>query len=325
MAILTVGGEADCWNLGFGDYVVSATGGRFDADASRNALVASLGVSEYSIRYAESTEIWIHAFLYQESVAAEDLIYIGGDDGAYKIALESDGRWSVYANVAATYTLLATTDDPVLVDEGAHIDIRILMDVSGEIQIYKDEVEVLTFSGDTTGDATYMDNLYIQGLTGAGNETMISQLIIADQPTLGMRLVTLPVTGAGSTSEWTGTAADIDEAELNEADFISALEGDLVSTFALTNVPTPAYDNYAAIAVAVGVLANNPAETFVGNIQAALRIGGINYFSADSPFLTHDGQTVATVFTFNSDPSNASAWNKTKVNALEVGVKSIGL
>lgn len=326
MAILTVGGEADTWSNAFGDYVVTTTGGRFDPDASRNALVVSGGVSEYSVTFPAVTEIWLHAFIYQASVDAGDVIFIGGDAEAFKIAYEADGRWSIYKYESASYgSPLATTDDPVLVDEGARIDIHIFMDGSGNVALYKDEVELFNVSVDTLTDATYLDNFYIQGLLGAGNETMISQLIVADQDTRGMRLVTLPVTGAGSNSDWTGAAADIDEAELNEADFISALEGDLVSTYATTNIDAVTYESFAAIALVVGAIANNPAETFVSTIQAALRVSGNNYFSDDSLTLTHDGETKYSTFVFNLDPSNDSAWNKTKINAVEVGVKSIGV
>jgi hypothetical protein len=323
MSILTIGGEADSMPLAFGAYTVSSTGGRFDSDASRNALVVSGGVAEYSTFYAEVTEVWIHAYLYQESVAAGDVIFIGGDTEAFKIAYESDGRWSVYKYVDSDYELVGTTDDPVLVDAGANIDIHILMDVSGGVAIYKDEVEVLNVGPvDTTGDATYLNNIYFQGLIGGSNELMLSQLIVADEDTRGMKLLTLPVTGAGTTSQWSGSAANIDEADVNEADFISALEVDQVSTFATTDIISPAYDSYAAIAVAVGVLANNPSDSFIDTLQAALRVGGVNYFSDDSTTLGHDGITASSTFVFNTDPSNDSAWTKTKVNALEVGVKS---
>jgi len=322
MAILTVGGEADCFLLWTGAFVNDNTAGRFDADASRTSLVIEQGVSEYQLPIADApTELYVHMYLYVDGVAADDFIFFYGDLGdAIKITLESDGRWSFYKYISDAYTLLATTTNPVLVDAAGAIDIYINISAVGTIRLSLDGTEILLYEGDTTGDSSYFSDIVWQGASGM--TANLSQVIVADADTIGMKLVTLPVTGAGAISDWTGNYSNIDEADLNEADFISALEVDTVSVFQMTDIPS-AFAGYAALAFAVAMTGNNPADTFIGNIQAAVRPDSTVFYSGDSTTLAQDGITTGSVFVFNQDPSTSAAWTKARVNGTQIGVKSV--
>lgn len=186
---------------------------------------------------------------------------------------------------------------------------------TGSVKVY--------VSGTLRGDSGSVDLTSVAGITNhrcygvnTASGNLLSQVIIADEPTIGMRLATYYPAGAGSTSDWTGDHTLIDEAVLNDADFIySATNGQIE----LCTGTGPALTGY--VVRAVGVYAR--AKCGAGgpqNLQFALRANGSNYFSS-SKALDVGYEAHGAIWETNPDTTND--WLTSQLAALQFGVKAI--
>jgi hypothetical protein len=147
------------------------------------------------------------------------------------------------------------------------------------------------------------------------NNTMeFSEVIIADQPTVGYRLQTLVPTGNGGTQQWAGDFTDIDEIITNDGQFISTPNPNEVMLFSQSTVTT---QSIRAVVVTARVAATPGSPQ---NVQLACESGGVTHFSAS--FLQGLG-FAPNVGIFPTDPNTGSPWTNAAVNAMQYGVKSI--
>ncbi len=157
-----------------------------------------------------------------------------------------------------------------------------------------------------------------QGQSTQGNMGW-SQIIAADELTVGWKLYTRAPTSNGANTAWTGAFGDVDEAVTNDADFIESTAANDVETF-LGPALTLGSEGVKAVIVSARIktIASGPQ-----NAQAALRRGGTNYFSANLSGLSTGYVGASGIF--EVDPSTAVAW--TVANAVaaatEFGLKSI--
>lgn len=144
----------------------------------------------------------------------------------------------------------------------------------------------------------------------------VSQMIIADEPTIGMRLASYYPTANGSTSGFTGGYTTIDETVLSDADFAYGDTNGQVSTFAITG---PALTGYIVRAVAVWARSKCGA---LGpqNLQLALRVNGTDYFSGSK---LQDVGYSAYGNIWETNPDTASDWLSTEIATLQPGVKAV--
>jgi hypothetical protein len=330
MAVLAVGGEADCFTPVSGQaYSWDTTGGRFNANASRGALKIVNAASEVELFFpgGNVTEAWIHAAIYQETQGTGDYIIIknAAGDNAYKLEFEADGDWSIHFwSGAAWVELDITVDNAVQVaDELFDLDIHILVDgTTGIFRVYLNEVLLLEFTGDTLGDTASFSRIEFNGFAGATNEMFISQVVAADEDTRGWVLQTHQATGAGTTTQWTeGAYTDIDEADYSEADFLATNTNNHVDTFAAANI-NAAFGLYTVKAVGVAVGGAVDAAATPNDIQAVIRSGTTDYPSSSLGF-TNDGSSQAKQALYQTDPDTAATWTQSGVNAMEFGVKAV--
>lgn len=162
------------------------------------------------------------------------------------------------------------------------------------------------------------DMLYVRGYgRSTVSDSAHSQVVVSTTSTIGGRLFTVPVSGAGATSSWTGTYANIDEIVYSDADFINSGTANQVSTFAVT---VPTLTGYEVQAVAVTARAKRGSASGPQNLQLALRSAGTDYFSGSKALGLGYG---AFVHIWETDPATAAAWVNTAVASLQPGVKSI--
>lgn len=328
MTILAVGGEAECFEFVSGQaFAFEATGGRFISTASRYAMKVQQGVSEIKLALsATATEIWMHAYIYQEAVGASDYIYFETAAGVagWKIALEANGRYSVYKYSGASWgSALATSASPVLVSDGGQIDVHLKIHATGTFNVYKNGTLVVTYAGDTTGDSANIGLIHFYGQSSSSNDMDLSQVVVTDTvDTRGWVLATLTPSGAGTTNNWTGAYTDIDDTTYDETDYLSVATTAQLATFAAANIDA-AYTGATVKAVAVALRAKIDIASAIVNLKAALRVSGTDYLSANlvgptNDAVSHSGQAV-----WETDPSTAAAWaSLAAVNAAEVGLKS---
>lgn len=147
--------------------------------------------------------------------------------------------------------------------------------------------------------------------------TYYSQVIADTNPTIGRRLATAVLTGAGATSAWTlSNYANIDELRYSDADLIYSDTANQVSTFALT-VPSLTGYNVVAVGVAARAKCGGGGPQ---NLQLAIRSNSTNYFSSSQ---AQDVAYGAYFAAWETDPATSAAWVDTAAAAIQAGVKSI--
>lgn len=329
MAIYFAGGEEDCFYPISGQvFATETTSGRYVANLSRGAMKITQGTSEIEGNFStDITTGWIHMYMYQEVADSnvDDWIQIKKKNGnpAYRICLNSDGSWAVQKYSGAAWSAdLAVTSGAVLSSAGAYIDIKIIVHAStGEIRIYKDGTEVLTYTGDTSIDNSSFGRIHFKGQTGATKEMNISQVIVASENTVGWKLATLYATGNGANTAWTGDYTAIDEFPLNVSDYIESDTAGQVETYTASDIDA-AYSTYNVKAVVIAARAANDSGSTITDLQFALRTGGTNYFSSNSG-LTKDGTDYSVQQIWETNPNTTAVWTQAEVNGAEIGVKSV--
>lgn len=153
---------------------------------------------------------------------------------------------------------------------------------------------------------------------GLGWATYPSQVIIADGPTIGWRLMTLYPSGAGADSAWTGTSTEVDETINNDADFINSATANQVETFVLTSVGS--MTGYAPRAVIVAARAKR-GTTGPQNLRFIVRSGGANHDNGADIGLGLGYEAKQAVF--ENDPATGAEWTLSALATLQAGVKSI--
>lgn len=194
------------------------------------------------------------------------------------------------------------------------VDVHIVCNSgSGSIGVWLAGTPRLTATGLNLASTAAIEKLRVYG---ANFPPIVSQVIVADVPTIGWRLLTRHPNGAGSDSAWTGSFAGIDEAVYSDADFINSATAAQVSMFTQTG---PAISGYVPKAVIVTARAKRGAAG-PQNLQLALRSAGTNYFSASKALDVGYG---AFVEVWETDPATSADWQNTAIDSLQIGVKSI--
>lgn len=210
----------------------------------------------------------------------------------------------VWTNVGASVTY--SQEDLV------HVDVYISGNsASGTAKLFLAGTERVSATADLSA---------VVGLKNArfyGQNSMVSQVIIADEPTIGWRLLTRYPSGAGGSSAWTGAYTDIDEITYDDADFILSGTANQISTFTQTG---PSITGYVVRAVGVFARAKCGASG-PQKIRPVLRVSGVDYPSGSDITLSVGYKAVGAIWETN--PATSAAWVNTAVDTIQPGVKSI--
>ncbi len=181
----------------------------------------------------------------------------------------------------------------------------------------------LYVAGTLRATASSVDLSAVTGITKVrsyciNNSTgfFLSQIVVANEPTIGMRLLTRYPNAAGATTDWTGGYTDVDEIVYDDADFVNSSTDGQVELFTQTG---PAITGYTVRAVAVYARAKKGASG-PSNLQLALRSGGTTYFSGSKAL---DVGYSAYGNIWETNPATAAAWVNTAIDALQPGVKAV--
>jgi hypothetical protein len=197
-----------------------------------------------------------------------------------------------------------------------HMDLQVVGNSgTGSMALYVAGTERITTGSIDMSSVASLTNVRSYG-RASNSDMHISQVIVADESTIGWRLATFYPSGAGATSSWTGAYTSIDEPVFSDADFILSSVADQVSTFAQTG---PVMTGYTVKAVAVAARAKRGASG-PANLQLALRSAGTTYFSGSKAL---DLGITANVGIWETDPATTAAWVNTAISSLQPGVKSI--
>jgi hypothetical protein len=269
--------------------------------------------------FSTLADFWLHFEAVQgtANVSERTMISFYDSGGTERVRLRStkSGDYTLamqYWNGAAW----TTAGSSFVVDnsELQTFDVHIVSNsASGSIALYLAGTKRVD-SG--TIDLSSFSGLAEMRLKCAAVGTKYSQLIVADESTIGWRLTTAPATGAGATTDWVGGYTEIDELTYSDADFINSATANQVELFShSTTVPA----GYTVRGVAVTARAKCGASG-PQNIQLALRSAGTTYFSSSKAL---DAGYGAFVNVWETDPATAADFTASAIASLQFGVKSI--
>ena len=270
------------------------------------------------------TDVWIHFEVIEpvDTAALNGAIfywYDSGNTARVRVTYTSSGNtfalayWNGSTWVSAGSITLSLASRHV-------VDIHAVVNTaSGSLVLYVAGTERINSGTIDLSGATNLNHFQLLGTTTTvARYFNWSQVIVANESTIGMRLVTLYASGAGSDSAWSsGTYASIDEAVYNDADFITSATANQVMTFAATAVAT--FTGYTIKAVCVTARAKKGASGPT-QLQLALRVNGVNYFSASKALTTGYG---AVFNVWDTDPLDSTPFTVADMTGLQFGVKSI--
>jgi hypothetical protein len=326
MTVYRIGGEAETFDLVSGHaYVTSVDGAHHNANLSRGAMAITTGVSELELPVGTNVDdLYIHFVLYQESVTLNNYIDIknaAGTETEYRVRMNADGTWTIQRYNGATFDDLGTTSSVMAINAKIDVDIRIVRHATnGSIDVWKDTVNVLTFSGDTD-TPNQMGLVRFIGLAGGSNTMYISEVILADESLLNWKLATLAPTANGTHTSWTGDYTDVDEFAYNANDFIEINSTSQLESFVLSDV-NAAYSTYNVKGVVVAGRVSNDSGSAVADGQFLVHTGGVD-FTSPNLGITKDGSEQSKQYIWATNPDTSNPWTISEVNALESGIKSV--
>jgi hypothetical protein len=308
-----------------------ATALLFDSSFSRCATKADSGSYIDSVSFGDQTDFWVHVegpwrygdtlgsstksslFVFLDNTGAE-IIRLIGDYGANS----GTGNWQLQYSLAGVWTNLAAAFSTSASRQ--IFDFHIVCDsASGSVDCY---VAGTHRSSSGTVDLSGITEVaQLRGRSGSypGNTAAYSQIIIADEPTIGWKIGTIVMTGQGSTHTFTtGGFNNIDETIYADGDFIQSDTAAQVELF--TGTPVPSFTGYVIKAVAVTARAKTSGAGPT-KMRLCLRSGGTTYDNGSD--ITLDFGYGAFCAVWNQNPNGPADWASTDIASLEYGVKSV--
>lgn len=267
------------------------------------------------------TTLWVH-FEYDTnaSIASHDLpmIWIGGGttdlfrisvtNGDYQFQYWDGSTWVNVGSPLAIAAFALTRHDILIVMENS----------AGTIEWYANETLQASYYNDTIWTAeTDIEYVAFGGVVANGSG-FLSQVILADESTLGCKLFQHAITADGANTGFTGGFADYT---------MSARSIPQTSSAAYTStdgaVETGIVSDLLSTSLFIrGVQVNVAARKSGGPVQkanAVIRSGGTNYFS-DDVLLGFGNTTVSKLW--DTDPATGVSWTSSGVNAIEAGMRA---
>lgn len=209
------------------------------------------------------------------------------------------------------------------------VDLHVLLDdVNGAVDVYINQSLVAGYVGDTilnpnltTLTKSYFGMLgnYSNGAVEYDNDCTFSAAFAADEDTVPITMVQHEINANGAKQEMTGDYTDINT--LGDWDDTTRLESDATnqtSIFDKTNVPTNFVTGYELISVGINTRSAVGDGQPTNNITHVIN-DGVNEVEGAVIAVDDLLQPRKTIFTTAAD---GGAWDATKLDATEVGVKS---
>lgn len=297
----------------------------FDPSFTRCCLIGGYASSS---QYAQSAdmalpdEFYTHFDFYPPSASAASadnfIEFCAGSTGLFRLRYSgSSSTIQMQAKISGSFTNIGS---PVTFSNAAMQTIDLYIDgnsATGTAELYLSGTLRESAAAVDLSAVTAIDNIKHYGPTGSNGGPAISQVIIADEPTIGMRLMTVYPSGAGASSQFTGPYTGIDEIIYNDADFIYSATNGHISLF--TGTAISALTGYVVRAVAVTSRSKRGAAG-PANLQHVLRVNGNNYASSSNALGVGYG---AFCDIWATNPDTAVDWLVADIATLQFGVKAV--
>lgn len=269
------------------------------------------------------TSAWMMAYIYNECTVDTLTCGLGfGKSGTNKgifLGLTYAGLIKIYKYDGASATLLATSANPFNTYSSTpkRLDMRVSnYGADATVDMYIDNVLAVTYTGDiTVAGMTDFDSVYI-GCPGSNSRLYASEIVVADEDTRTMRLKTLVPTSDGTTTDMTGSYADVDETAINDADVNYTDTAGVDQQFNVSDLPA---GTFAIKAVKIACRACKSEDASIDKLALGYNSGGTVAVGADQA-LTTAWATCESLD--NVNPVTGNAWLQSEMNALQLNVRS---
>ena len=302
MSIIFGGGETPSFTSF--NAIESTTSGVFNAPA-RCAMHLSQGGWIKTTPLVSTGELWFHMDVNTTSIVSGlTPISVLDQSGNALFGIQSSGSILVGNTTIGTAQIFSTTGVSTL-------DIHLKSGTVGLVEIYVNSQVIFSTSGNYS--FTTMQNLM---LSPVGTNTNWSQVIVADEITIGFQLATLGFTSSGTNTGWAGPVTAINEIILDTTTYINASTAALTNTYMTSGIST-SYTNIKA--VVISALARYSTGGGPTNLYADAYIGSTNYTAAMNSIGVGYSPAIAVM---NTNPATNVAWTASDINSAEFGIKS---
>lgn len=313
MTIYFAGTEHDAVEGGSG---ISTNTNYFDSNYSRLAIVNPYLVScgqTLSTEFGANTSFWVGFSIYQVSTnnPSKQLLSIYDSNGNKSVEVYPGGGYMglilrVYNNIDsyadAPYfnhinNLLHRYDLNVYTDNGICYS-----------KLYRNNIQIAqtSLNGNNRGIKT------LEIYNGIQNTSYISEIIIADESTLGMRVKTYWPTADGTHTTWEGNFDNVNNNDVG-IEAISTQLPNAVETF-LHGRTLSEGTTIRAITIGAAIASANPTDA-----SAVLNIGGTLYQKAFEKPLTQGA--APNIAIYETNPATGVSFTAADFNSLEFGVQ----
>ncbi len=225
-----------------------------------------------------------------------------------------------------TVTLLAQESGATLTKDAPHrIDVQIIsFGATATVRIYNDLVLAITFIGNVTqsGTVTSVDTVCLMGHAQQGIANFaaeFSEFMLTTEDTRSFPgLVTLALTGAGSTDDWTGVYSDINQISYSDAAPNSVNITAKDQQYIVNDLPAGTYTIKAVNIEARAAISSDPVITQVklGYKSGSVAFGTGATKAPSAIFTTYDQLDIV-------NPVTGVAFTVAEINALQLDMQSL--
>lgn len=279
---------------------------------------------------ATASEFWFHMhWLFDSwlSGTADAVTFSLGSSLEYKIEVVGGSPTSTLnlrkTTNGSTWTtivswIMTSSGNPV-VDLDVHLKPHATL---GAADVYINGTLVASVSGVNTMAQTSTINRLSFTSVNSGSYLMLSELAVADVPTIGWRVLSLLPNASGQYSEFTGAYTGIDEMIADDADFIIS---NTTSQRHLVNLQDPntstvgSREIKALVVNSRGAISIDSAPT---DMQHGLRSNSSDYYTANLGHVADAAVRVKTTI-YELNPSTSAKFTLAEAAAVQVGVKAV--
>jgi hypothetical protein len=331
MSILWCGGEDIDFPNG-NPPIVTSTGGGFRAGYARCGLIPNISASQ-SATFAGGavTSCWL-SFREWWEVNGSNLGASTKIIGLTKSGTSGSGIWlsspAAGGNRLAICKYDGSTRTELVVESGfsyphgtlLRFDIQVISyGASGTVNVYLNGVLVVTYTGNiAVSGVSDLDRIWLLGGHDPAYGGGFSEIIVADEDTRAFPgLVTLALTGAGTTDDWTGAYTQINGTVISDASPVYVNTNNKDEQFNVTDLPSGAF-RIKAVKLAARAAVSSSGATPT-KIALGYNSGGTVAVEAD--------QTLTTAYdTYESisqvNPVTSAEFVQSDMNALQINVRS---
>ncbi len=229
-------------------------------------------------------------------------------NGAHKPGVSGDGTTFSYGSSTAPYSSNALYEIDIMVDvTPSDVTVEWYID-----QVLHGAGIITTPNVSNLGKARKLELAAHDSSYNSWTPFLISEVIISETDTRGLRLNMLEPTGEGFHTDWEGAYTDI-----NDDDIATGIKSLIANESRSFTVGAYGGGPIASV-IAVSLAKKDPAGP--QSLMTFLRKGGVDYIESASLLEDNTGYAIKE---WPTDPSDSNPWEDADLSGIELGVRSI--